>query len=462
MLTRTQNNALSYQATNPLVNLYFKLIDGVDYLPLVEAAWRTNQRATLVILYDLRNCRGGKGRRKLFNQCMAYLLKEDHLDPNILCHLPHYGSFKDYERIHALYPIDQVYIDIFVKYLGDDYLKTLNPRDDKVAPISLAAKYAPNNKQPFAKEIRNRLHLSAKQYRMILTTLRSHLNIVETKMCKGEWSKIDYSTVSSLAFLRYKKSFRIHDGERFNGFIESKAKINVGQLYPHQIVNQLLNNDNDANVMFDQYLDRYVGSLSNCVVVCDTSGSMMCPHDGVRPLDVAIALTLVAAWKNTGPFYRKFFEFSAKSELVEIVGANWVERVHNILGAHWGQNTNIQAVFDKLLTYSEDVQTVLVISDMQFDSCASTVNQSSTNFEVINQRYSDVGRKRPNFVFWNVSPIGSDIPVRETEKGVILVSGYSPSLFKLISESPEDVTPTSFVDTIINHPMYERIQLSSS
>jgi ribosomal protein S8 len=432
MLTRTQNGALSCQTTNPLVALYFNLIDidNVDddnYIPILESAWR----------------------------CITYLLKEHKIPVRILNHLSHYGYFKDYQHIHALYPIDEVYVNTFVKHLSEDFIKVLFVDKPGKVRISLAAKYAPNNKQPFAKEIRNRMRLSAQQYRLVLTTLRSHLNIVETKSCKQQWDQIDYSIVSSLAFLKHKKSFKSHDGERFNQFIENKGKINVGQLYPHQIVKLLFDRDTDACEMFDQYLNKHRNMLKDCVIVCDTSGSMMNGNNEARPIDVAIALTLMAACNNQGAFHNTFFTFSSESELVSIIGDNWIDRVHNISTTSWGNSTNIQSVFDQLLKYNEDIKNVIVISDMQFDLC----NESSTNFEEIEKKYTSLGRKRPNFVFWNVSGIGSDIPVRESEKGVVLVSGYSASLFKLIAEGDENITPLAFVEMVVNHPMYERIIL---
>ena len=457
MLSRTTNGALTYSPTNPLLALYFNMVDKADYIPIVEAAWQYNQRSTLVLLYDLRNCRGGKGRRLLFAKAICHLL--DKTNKDILAHLPIFGSFKDYDLINSIYPINVP--AIYVKYLTEDCLKlfgcTPNKYDDNTpnnTQISLAAKYAPNNKQPNAKEIRNQLKCSAKQYRSLLTALRKHLNIVETKMCSNRWCDIDYSTVSSLAFLKYKDAFRAHDSIRFNEFMASGRKINVCQLYPHEIVKKLFDNDADACPMFDQYLTKQVG-LENCVVVCDTSGSMM-NGDKVRPLDVAIALTLIAAFKNKGVYHNKFFQFSEKSKLVNIKGDNWIERVHNISREEWGSNTNIQSVFDQLLKYDDDVKTVLVISDMQFDECG----QSSTNFDEIDRKYSLLERNRPNFVFWNVSNHCNDIPVKETTEGVVLVSGYSPSLFKLIIENKGDnITPLKFVENVINQPMYNIIEI---
>lgn len=75
MLSRTQNSALSNASTGSgLLDMYFRLIDGIDTYEgnlLVENAWREDQRGTAVILFDLRNCRGGRGRHNLFSKTLS-------------------------------------------------------------------------------------------------------------------------------------------------------------------------------------------------------------------------------------------------------------------------------------------------------------------------------------------------------------------------------------------------------
>lgn len=461
-MLRTKNNALTHQSNNPLISLYFNLTDGADYSLLVESAWRENPLKTTILLYDLRNCRGGKGRYKLFAKCVAYLLNAGRVFP--LEHIPLYGSFKDYKRIHKHVDITNTIVNIFSKTLISDcytlYNTSIrgfkkNPRMDMIIPhesLSMAAKYAPNNKTLLGKLIRKNMSLSPKSYRLLLTALRSRLNIVEIKMSAKEWKSIDYSTVHSVALLNKRKTFIKHAPEEWRTYMQNvslgKNKINVKQLYPYQIVNNM---DNDACIIFDKFLETVTG-LNDCITVCDVSGSMTVGSPA--PIDVAVSLTLISAWKAKGFFHKKFFTFSDKSDLVTIKGENWIERINNIKRANWGMNTNIQSVFDQLLVYPDEIRTVLVISDMQFDACG----EGNTNFELIEQKYNEIGCKRPNFVFWNVSSLGKDIPVKSDTKGVIFVSGFSPSIFNFIANSSDDTTPESFVEMVINNPMYDPLR----
>lgn len=96
---------------------------------------------------------------------------------------------------------------------------------------------------------------------------------------------------------------------------------------------------------------------------------------------------------------------------------------------------------------------VYIISDMEFDSACGR----HTNLEEINLKYKNAGYKIPNLVFWNVNGSGKNLPAQSNEKGVALVSGFSPVVFKMAVEnkSPEEV----MLDTI-NSERYSKITIS--
>ena len=133
MLSRTQNGAITYNTTGSgIVDMYFRLIDGVEDETrnlLIESAWREDQRGSVVLLYDLRNCRGGKGRHNLFVLSLAKLITSKAIDHTTLKSwfglLPHYGSFKDYWRLaDALRQCDGCqYIDFIIDLYADALLE---------------------------------------------------------------------------------------------------------------------------------------------------------------------------------------------------------------------------------------------------------------------------------------------------------------------------------------------------
>jgi uncharacterized protein with von Willebrand factor type A (vWA) domain len=137
----------------------------------------------------------------------------------------------------------------------------------------------------------------------------------------------------------------------------------------------------------------------NAIVVADTSGSM-----SGRPMSVSVSLALYFAERNKGQFQNYFISFSENPKLHKIQGDTLLEKFNSIkLGDV--ANTNIQAVFDLILRTAlqnnvpqeEMPETIYIISDMEFDSCA--VNADVTNLEMIKEKYKNAGYKIPSLVF---------------------------------------------------------------
>jgi hypothetical protein len=111
-------------------------------------------------------------------------------------------------------------------------------------------------------------------------------------------------------------------------------------------------------------------------------------------------------------------------------------------------DTNIEKVFDLILTtainghmYQEDLpKNVLIISDMEFNSCArsNSGRPNQTLFNAIAQKYVRAGYKMPRLVFWNVNSRTGTIPVKENDLGVALVSGFSVNVAKMVMSGKTD------------------------
>ena len=98
-------------------------------------------------------------------------------------------------------------------------------------------------------------------------------------------------------------------------------------------------------------------------------------------------------------------------------------------------------------------ETIYIISDMQFDACA----RYDTPYELIKNAYTNNGYKVPNIVFWNVNASGDNLPVQKDEIGVSLVSGFSPSVFKIVVENK---TPLQVMLDTINSERYAKIKIN--
>jgi len=536
--TTTLNGALTHSSSSdPLVDFYFGAVKDTpqDRLAaLVDAAATHDLLATLRLIFDARNCRGGKGRRDVFLGAGQHLMSRGDINADQawmhnLKHVPTFGYFKDLwvylERQEKVARVARVEVaeaeltsttaapvdvcstpatlsssilTIYADQLSHDCQAVFgmppsqfslavktgtrpSPIQNKVA-ISLAAKFAPRVKTHFVKYMHGlikQLQMSEKAYRWLVVDLCKHLNVVETQMSIGNWTSIDYSKIPSVATSRYIKAFKKHDPEGWKTFKtrvrEGKTKINVAQLsFPDTIqkIRYSPKPDDDLELLVSEYVRKMGTSMSEVVVVADTSGSMggvyipigasgSIEPRPVAPIDVCLALTLLAASNIQGELRDHYIAFSERSELIKIKGETWHEKIKITQNGPWGGSTNVQAAFDRVLEAMKagtSVKVIIIVSDMQFDSCGG----KKTNFERIQKRFDEAGLRRPTLVFWNVSAACTDVPVKSDQHGTILVSGFTPSLFEMLVDQPDNVTPRVFIDQIVAKPCYQVIQLPSS
>jgi hypothetical protein len=100
----TKNRALSYESTGDArLDLFFKTIRGISrntLYELLERSWNVSPCDTLRTMFYVRDCRGGRGERKIFIEFMIWLWREnrEYFEKNLPC-IPFYGCFKDLRKI---------------------------------------------------------------------------------------------------------------------------------------------------------------------------------------------------------------------------------------------------------------------------------------------------------------------------------------------------------------------------
>jgi hypothetical protein len=187
----------------------------------------------------------------------------------------------------------------------------------------------------------------------------------------------------------------------------------------------------------------------------------------VSAMEVADSLAIYFAENLVGPFKDKFITFSERPRFVDLSECNGiVEKVTRTSDYNEVANTNIEAVFDLILktairnqlTQAELPANILIISDMEFDSCAESNTGFGVDkhlFSVISDRYAEHGYKLPRLVFWNVCSRTGAISVIENDLGVALISGFSQNLAKMVMSGENDPW-MCLVEQIMN-PRYDRI-----
>ena len=392
--------------------------------------------ANLLYILDIRE---GKGERRIFKICFKLLCKNyPELAEKILPFIKDLGRY-DYILVGMNTPIQNKVIELIKLQLEEDKNNN-NP--------SLLAKWLPslrthnkNNKQ--AKILCKRLGMTEKEYRKLLSELRSKINIVEKNITNKE--NITFSTVPTKAMLKYRNCFSKKYTKEYKKYLENltnkETKVNVTGLFAYEIISKLINFygnvvniTEDESKLFEEMWKNQKNILknnnSNILVVADTSGSMTYPNK--LPLANSLGLAIYLAERNKGIFKDYFITFSSEPKLQKITGDNIAEKVSNIESIV--ASTDIDKVFTLILNALKDNKTnknecpshIIIISDMEFDK--GVLSNNGTNFEGWKKAFKDAGYLLPTIIFWNVAAETNGIPTTIYDKNVLMVSGFSTNL----------------------------------
>jgi hypothetical protein len=472
-VTYTENGALTLKSTKSSLLDFFSLGGALrtrsesDIINIFIKAWHENHDLALRTLFYLRDIRGGQGERRTFRIILKQLGNQY---PDIVIKnfkfIAEMGRYDDFFELLGTQCESQV-LEFLSQQIHLDIFNRIN-----LKPVSLLAKWAPslNTSSAVTRKqaliFKNYLKLTPKSYRKILSDLRQYLKVTEVYMSAGNWSKIDFSLVPSNASKLYSKAFIKHTPGKYSEYMtkveKGEAKINSSTLYPNEIVGKFLNNipyGDEARSLEAQWksLPNYIPDNSgNALVVADVSGSM-----AGEPLTVSVGLALYMAERNKGLFHNCFMTFESESHLIQLHESSLQEKVQVVATSPWDGSTNLQSVFNCILNSgiknnlkaSDMPDKIYIISDMEFNSACS----GRSNFDVIKEKYKASGYSIPTLIFWNVDARNNQSPVKFDENGTMLVSGFSPSIFKntLLSKV---TTPYDLMLEVINQPRYLEIK----
>lgn len=515
--TQTRNGALSLSTpdnagqTDGRLSLFFKANRNVNlnsFYEFLNKSAKENLIDTFCLVFNLRDCRGGKGERELGRQGLVWLFLNFPSEFSGIAHLlPEYGRWDD---MICLWPsvLDVTNLSYLqhkhaIKFNGIEEINYLQQTQKQLVkmmgeqliidkynmelgnPITLCAKWAPTQKDyndlnyNVVKTLCSVMKWSFKGYRKVyLSPLRAYLKIVERYMCNKDWNCIEFSKVPSNAMKRLKNAFLKNTPDTFikwkHELLSGTKTINAKQLFPHEIVAAYKDKYCYDPIYEEQWkvLEKNIlsqGMFSNALCVVDVSGSMGCWNcsghsvapTNFKPIDVALALGVIIAKSIQGVFNNHIITFSENPTFSFIPkDYNLYDKLHFLKNMDWGMNTNLVETFDMILRKarnynlpSEDMpEKIFIISDMQFDSCGNM-----TNFQCIDEKYKSYGYIRPKIVFWNVNGSTNDFPVSVDDNDTALVSGFSTSVIKSIFSTAE-FSPYNVMKETINDSRYDPIR----
>ncbi len=238
---------------------------------------------------------------------------------------------------------------------------------------------------------------------------------------------------------------------------------------------------------------REAGGLGRSLAMCDFSGSMLsAPSAKDTPFWVSMAMGLLISELTTDEFKDTFLTFDTNPTLHTVKGQTIFERVAAIGDIGQGLSTDFQKAMDLVLATlkakrcrpGQEPKDLIVITDMAWDqACAS--NQTSvytghsyrhvvktdgwqTHIQMIREAFRRAGEdmwgegngfQPPRIVIWNVAATSKDFHAKSDEEGVIMLAGWSPSLFKVLTtEGARVQTPMEALRTQIDDPRYNPIR----
>lgn len=446
--TTTDNGMKAFKSTlNANVDMFSSMgaMRGQDPLNLFVKALAEDKELAIRNLLWTRDARGGAGERELYRKMIKHLAINDYKQAlELLGKTVELGRWDDVLVFHgtAVWPEAVEFI-----------------RQGLEDQNGLCAKWMPRKGQ-VAADLRKTLGWTPKFYRKTIVGLTS---VVETLMCAKEWDAIEYSKIPSVASARYQKAFGRNDHTRYEQYILSLEKgettINAGAVYPYDVVKSLrMGNERVANQQW-KALEDYVPEGMSFLPVVDVSGSMTCSAGGsktVTCLEVAIGLGLYLSERNKSIFKDSFITFSQQPQLQYTTGT-LKDRYGQLANSRWGMSTNLESVFDLVLNaavrnkLSQDdlPNTIIILSDMQFNSAMN----GKTAVGMIKQKYKNAGYEMPSLVFWNLNDRGNK-PAQADKEGVVLVSGFSPSIMKTMltgkNVTPEDMMKETLMQSRYN------------
>lgn len=473
----TENGGKAYSSTGSnLLNL-FSTVGGLRNVPdatiidmFKKSRDEDKELADNLVLYSRNIRNNGCGERRVGR----ILLKElATLDPQKV--IRNFQTIVDNGRWDDLFclfdtPCEDKMMVFYLKQLVDD-IAHLQSKE----PISLAAKWSPSinasskKTREMAKKFCRFADISEKDYRKTLSALRSYLKITERLMSDREWDKIDFEAVPSNAMNRYSKAFARNCGDKWMEYLNSvkndEKKINVGTLFPYDIIKPVvvdncaigLPNYYDTDVINVQWnsLPNYVNSEKSVVCMCDVSGSMCI--DGCRPMATSIGLGIYFAQHNQGVYHNMYMTFSNVPHFITIEdGANVCDIVEKMMEKDVGYNTNLDKGFEAIWNIAKETNDVpaalIVISDMEID------NYKEGSFGIVEKwekKFGEISLKMPKLILWNVeSRNGETFLSTKSNPNVAFISGQSASTFAHLQTLIEKDAYSAMVE-VLSLPQFQ-------
>lgn len=478
----TENGQLAYSnLNNPVLELFAQIgalrnRSEDEISQKFIKAFNSNPELTTKMLFYCGNIRGGLGERRTFKIGLKTIAQyaPEYVKNNIGL-IP---FFNRWDTIFSLIgtPVENDMWDLVKNQIQKDMKDCMAGRE-----ISLLAKWLPSENassketRKLAVKVYNKLNLTPRTYRKILSKLRNYINVVEKRMSAKDWAKISYSAVPSYAMKKYSNAFKRNDTERFSQYVadlvSGKTKVNSSVLYPYDLSEKMRSfspYNKEARDLFNaqwEGLPNYVSGENNYLVMADVSGSM-----AGRPLHTSTSLAAYFAERNKGYFHNLFMTFTDVPRFIQL-NDDWdaYDKLLAAINSPVGYNTNLEAAFDAILreAVSNNIpnkdmpEALIIISDMEIDRVLNRDLRAGRDFfSQMKARFAYYGYTMPKLVCWNVEARNDTFLSKDPN--VIYVSGSSVSSFKELTNVLKGKTALDIMIETLSNPIYDCVWIGEN
>ncbi len=476
------------------------------------------ERDLWLLAFQGRDVRGGKGERTIALELVSVLLADLHkkigdnwLPGNnavdrVLSLVLEYGSWRDVFVLTGMCP---EFEDNILSFVGRQFWNDYNVlKGHREGSLSLLAKWLPREKAETFKTLFPRLISSIygtddkaerRRYRMTVSHMNRQLDTVETHMCNSTWATIKPGAVPGKCLKNNRQAFfnnklkssgpRSEDPDRVTcaqNFVEhlgkvaeGKAKVNGGNtVYPHELVTTVQRagpGSDEMKLLEAQWAaikEKIAagGHLGKVVPMCDFSGSMT-----GTPMQVSLGMGLLVSELNHPAFRNSLMTFDSTPKWITF-GENDTlhEKITKTYNTGFGLSTNFEAAFrmvlDRLVEHKvpvgEEPDDFVVFTDMGFDEASGGANGKAigkAGWETLVDKFQREfaaagGWKMPRLIIWNLRSEYKNYHAKADQKGVLTLSGWSPSAMRVITAGAHVNTPYEAMRELLDAPRYDPVR----
>ncbi len=371
-----------------------------------------NAMATLIVMtFQLRNCRGGKGEKQM--SMWLFMELYTRFPKTIVALLPlfpKYGYWKDMSlfiaECHGVPQYKQLLEDIYtlmIKQLNEDLTALQNSKRNKGSKpkLSLLAKFIPKEGRALDKKCKTAKVLAEKLfptqfttdfksamrlYRQTISELNKAIDTTEVLMSEGRWDEVNFVLVASRCLNKHRRAFlnlkggkkckqeeprsteakRIQCRENLLEHMEKAKKGEVKfkgkQMFIHEIINKMLTGTSIINLVEEEKTllqlqwNTHREAIHQKLVELGIDADQVVPlcdvsgSMGGTPVEAAVALSIMIS-ELAGPEYgNRFLSFSETPRWVEFK-QEWSlwQKVKAAVESEWGMTTDFLAAHDLIL-----------------------------------------------------------------------------------------------------------------